>query len=532
MAKQVDVIIVGAGFAGLYALHRIRQLGMMSLVLEAGDDIGGTWQWNAYPGARCDVESFQYSYSFDDDLQQEWDWHERYASQPEILAYLRHVVARYKLDRDIRFNSRVESAVFDEPSSLWTVKTADNTYHARYLVLAVGCLSKPNLPAIAGLDDFRGKWTHTGLWPREGLDLAGKRVGIIGTGSSGVQLTAEIADTVKSLHVFQRTPHWVAMAGNHALTDDNKRAVKARYGDMRAFLRRSLLGMNVAPGDKSALDVDARERRQTYEQAWETGGPALLMAYNDLLVNPAANRTAADFVAAKIREIVRDPATAEALIPDADTYPVGGRRMVQDDRYYATFNRDNVTLVDTRQDPIERITSRTIQMASGNKIGLDVIVFATGFDAVTGTVMAIDIRGKNGQSLNDKWREGPHSYLGLAVAGFPNCFIVTGPGSPSVLSNMVLSIEQHVDWIADAIGWMVKHGHRRMEASREAETDWAQRVIEAARPTVLYNTKSWYFGENVPGKPRVFMAYLGGVGPYRDECDAIAAAGYPGFEVA
>jgi len=530
MSKQVDVVIIGAGFGGLYALHKIRQLGLKCQVLEAGDDIGGTWQWNSYPGARCDVESFQYSYSFDEDLEQEWEWRERYAAQPEILAYLRHVAQRYQLLRDVCCNSRVESAVYDEGASLWTVKTADQHYHCRFLVSAVGCLSTPNMPGIPGLDEFRGQLLHTGQWPREGVDLTGKRVGVIGTGSSGVQVISDIAGQVDQLYVFQRTPHWVAMAGNRPLGEDEKRTVKNNYRKMRAFMQQSLLGMNVAPGAKSALEVSDDERWQTYEKAWELGGPALLMSYNDLLVNMEANKTAAAFMKAKIREIVKDPAIAEALIPDEDTYPLGGRRMVQDDNYYATFNRDNVTLVDTLKHPITAITRRGINTGSGD-YDLDVIIIATGFDAVTGTLKKIDIRGRGGLSIQDKWQEGPLTYLGVAMAGFPNLFMVTGPGSPSVLSNMVLSVEQHVDWIADAIAWMVRHGHVSMEASESAETNWADKVVEAARPTVLFNTRSWYHGSNIAGKPKRFLAYLGGVGPYRAECDAEQDAGYPGFQV-
>jgi len=530
MTDQRDVIIIGAGFAGLYALHKIRKLGLNVIVVEAADDIGGTWHWNSYPGARCDVESFQYSYSFDDDLQQEWEWSERYASQPEILDYLKHVAGRYDLARDIRLNTRVESAVFDEDSGQWQVHTDQGIIQARFLISAVGCLSKPNMPNIPGLDNFQGQWVHTGQWSEEGIDLRGKKVGVIGTGSSGVQVIAEIAPEVDKLTVFQRTPHWVARAGNYRLSEFEKQETKANYARMRDFMKNSLLGMNVAPGDRSALDVEEAERRQIYEAAWDVGGPALLMSFSDLLVSPESNRTCSDFVADKIREIVDDPDTAEALIPDPDKYPVGGRRMVQDDRYYATYNRDNVALVNALEEPIESITAHGIQTAA-HDYDLDVIIFATGFDAVTGTLLNLDIRGRNNTSLKEKWQDGAVSYLGVAVESFPNLFIVTGPGSPSVLSNMVLSIEQHVDWITDAIGWMQTEGKVIMEAAPDAEAHWVEHVVEAARPTVLFNTTSWYHGANVDGKPKVFLPYLGGVGSYREECNRVAREGYAGFKL-
>lgn len=530
--SEVDVVIVGAGFAGLYALHRMNRLGLSAVVLEAAQGIGGTWYWNKYPGARCDVESYEYSYSFDDGLQQSWRWSERYAKQPEILRYLQHVAERFDLAKDIRLDTRVTAARWSESESRWHVSTSAGAFEARHLLMASGCLSKPNIPKLEGLDSFRGKLFHSSRWPQQGVDLAGKRVGVIGTGSSGVQIVGNIAPVVDELHVYQRTPHWVVPAGNRSISSDEDALVKRNYTALREKLAASLLGMGIDGGGGSALDVSAEERERRYEQAWQLGGPIILLAFDDLLFSAEANATVCEFIARKIRGLVDDPDTAEALIPDIARYPLGARRTVQSDKYYDCFNRDTVHLVDTRADPISRLTPTGITLASGRHADLDIVVLATGFDAMTGALLDIDITGLGGAKLAHRWADGPTSYLGIAVADFPNFYTITGPGSPSVLSNMALSIEQHVDFIAKLIDWMRANGHETMRTDAAAENRWGEHVIEAAKPTVLFGGKSWYTGANVEGKPRVFMPYLGGVGTYRDECNAVARDRYFGFEFA
>jgi cation diffusion facilitator CzcD-associated flavoprotein CzcO/acetyl esterase/lipase len=526
---RLDAVVVGAGFAGLYALQRLRGLGLTVRVLEQGDGIGGTWYWNRYPGARCDIESMDYSYSFSEELEQEWEWTERYPSQPEILRYLNHVADRFDLRRDIELSTRVVAAHFVDER--WEVTTEDGRrYSATYCVMASGCLSSVHRPAIEGLDDFEGPWYHSARWPHDGVELAGKRVGVVGTGSTGIQLIPQVAKEAAHLHVFQRTANFSMPAHNRPLDPAIQRSIKADYRERRRLSRESLSGAPVSHPDllsqRSALEATPAERERAYERGWAQGGiGGITLAFNDINVNAEANATAADFVRDKIRATVRDPATAEALCPT--THPIGTRRICVDIDYYETYNRDNVTLVDVRRDPIVRLTRRGIETASA-EYELDVIVFATGFDAMTGALLDIDIRGRGGRSLADKWSGGPRTYLGLATAGFPNLFLVTGPGSPSVLSNMVLSIEQHVDWIADCIGHLRE---RTIEATPEAEDGWVAHVSEVAEATLFPRAHSWYVGANIPGKPRVFMPYLGGVGNYRARCDAVAAGGYEGFSV-
>lgn len=528
-SERFDVVIVGAGFAGLYALHRMNGLGLRAVVLEAGSDIGGTWYWNAYPGARCDVESFEYSYSFDEDLQQSWRWSERYATQPEILRYLHHVAERFDLLRDVRLDTRVDSAHWQETQDRWLVGTKDGKLEATFLLMATGCLSRPNVPKIRGIENFEGALFHSGRWPQQDVDLGGKRIGVIGTGSSGVQIVGNIAQEVSELHVFQRTPHWVVPAGNRPISADEDSKTKNDYPALRRKLAGSLLGMGVDSGGGSAVEASEDERNRRYEERWQIGGPAFLMSFDDLLFNPESNATACAFLADKIRGIVRDPETAEALIPDAARYPVGARRLVMSDKYYECFNRPNVHLVDAHRDPIVEITDSGIQQESGKHTDLDVIVLATGFDALTGALLNIDIRGKHGVELREKWAGGPKSYLGLVVEGFPNLFTITGPGSPSVFSNVALSIEQHVDFVTDLIAWMRDRKLTTTEADAQFEAQWGDRVLEVAKPTVLMRVDSWYWGANVDGKPKAFMPYLGGVGAYRDECREIAREGYTGF---
>jgi len=527
---EVDVVVIGAGFAGMLMLHRLRGMGLRVQVFEAADDVGGTWWWNRYPGARCDVESLEYSYSFSPELQQEWTWKERFAPQAEILAYARHVADRFGLRRDIRFRTRVTEARFDEAQARWTI-TTDRGDRARALwcVTATGCLSLPRMPDFPGRDSFGGRLYHTGLWPHEGVDFSGLRVGVIGTGSSGIQVIPPIARQAAHLTVFQRTPNFSLPAGNRMLEAGEVAAFKARYPEVRAKARTAPAGIAGMPApDRGALQDPPERRREVFEAAWRNGSTGLTRVYNDLLLDEQANATAAEFVREKIRAIVRDPATAETLTP-RDHF-IGTKRICLDSGYYETFNRDNVALVDVRKDPIEAITPTGIRTAS-REIGLDAIVFATGFDAITGALLGIDIRGAGGQSLRAKWASGPRTYLGLMTAGFPNLFVITGPGSPSVLTNMITSIEQHVDWIARCIDWLRARGVRRIEADAAAEEAWVAHVNTVADQTLFPRANSWYVGANVPGKPRVFMPYIGGLGVYRQRCDDVAARGYEGFRL-
>jgi cyclohexanone monooxygenase len=525
--RSLDAVVVGAGFAGLYMLHRLRGLGLSAQVFEAGDGVGGTWYWNRYPGARCDVESMDYSYSFSDELQQQWQWTERYAAQPEILKYINHVADRFDLRRDIKLSTRVTSAVFDEATSRWTVETDQgDRVSARFCVMATGCLSDAQVPDIKGRETFAGPWYHTGRWPHGGVDFTGQRVAVIGTGSSAIQSIPIIARQAAHLFVFQRTPNYSMPAQNALLDPEYERRVKAAYADFRRQARESRVGFVVERSGDSALAVAPDEREREYEKRWQRGGLGFSAAYTDILTNKDANDTAAEFFRDKIRAIVRDPAVAAALTPT--DYPLGTKRLCVDTDYYATFNRDNVTLIDLRKTPLEAITPRGVRTGAAEYV-VDSLVFATGFDAMTGALLKIDIRGRGGVSLRQKWAAGPRTYLGLAVAGFPNLFTITGPGSPSVLSNMIVSIEQHVDWIADCLVCLRAQNRERIEATAEAEEAWVAHVNEVGHMTLYPLAKSWYMGANVPGKPRIFMPYIGGVGVYRQKCDEVAAAGYAGF---
>jgi cyclohexanone monooxygenase len=527
-AETYDVVVVGAGFAGMYMLHRLRGLGLSVRVYEQGGDIGGTWYWNRYPGARCDVESMQYSYSFSDDLQQEWDWSERYAPQPEILKYANHVADRFKLRSDIQLNTRVDGAVFDEHANTWSVTTSDGkTVTAKYVVLATGCLSNARVPDIEGLSEFKGKVYHTGHWPHEPVDFKGLRVAVIGTGSSAIQSVPVIAEQASHLTVFQRTANFSIPARNAALTAEEREGFRAKYPEIRRFAREEARnGIYTEMPDRGALDDGDNERRARYESRWAYGGLTFMSVYNNLALDKAANDTAADFVRGKIAEIVRDPQTAKLLQPN--NHPIGSKRICVDTDYFATFNRPNVTLVDIRSNPIEEILPNGVRTRAKD-YEVDALVLATGFDAMTGSVAKIDIVGRDGQTLNQKWAEGPKTYLGLMSAGFPNLFIITGPGSPSVLSNMIVSIEQHVDWITDCMGYMRDRSLDIMEANKEAEDNWVAHVNEVAHTTLYPQANSWYMGANIPGKPQIFMPYIGGVGAYRQICNDVAAKGYEGF---
>ena len=530
-SPHLDVLVVGAGFGGLYMLHRARQLGFSVQAIEKAGDVGGVWYWNRYPGARCDVESMQYSYSFSEALQQEWAWGERFAPQAEIMAYARHVAERFDLRRSIRFDTAVVAARFDEAAALWHVRTdRGDTLTARFVVMATGCLSATRQPQIEGAEQYRGRTYHTGDWPHAGVDFSGQRVGVIGTGSSGIQAIPMLATQAAQLVVFQRTPNFSIPARNAPMDDAYENSWKSRYAELRELARTDTTSGTVY--DKSsmkAVDVDEAERRREYERRWAKGGVNFMHAFTDLMTDDRSNDTAAEFVREQIRATVRNPAVAALLAPQG--YPIGAKRICIDTDYFDTYNRPNVTLVDLRAAPIERFTPTGLQTAAGHH-ELDSVVFATGYDAMTGALLRIDITGRGGQRLAAAWQDGPRSYLGLMVAGFPNLFTVTGPGSPSVLSNMIFAVEQHVDWIAGCVSWMAQHGMAVIEAETAAQDDWVAHVNEVADQTLFPRADSWYVGANVPGKARVFMPYAGGVVPYRSKCDEVAAAGYAGFRLA
>ena len=530
-ARELDALVVGAGFSGLYLLHLLRGMGLRTRVIEAGDGVGGTWFWNRYPGARCDVESMSYCYTFDPQLQREWQWSEKYPAQPEILRYLNHVADRYDLRRDISLETRVTAATYDEARARWDVLTdRGERYDAQFLIMATGCLSTSRIPDFPGRDRFRGPSLHSAHWPREGVDFSGKTVGVIGTGSTGIQIIPQVAKQAKRLYVFQRTPNFSIPAHNRPLRPEEIEERRRIQAEHNAKARVSLFGVPWDINMQMALDVSAEERQKQYEAAWTAGGATpMLVAYADLLASDAANQTVSEFVRGKIRSIVRDPKVADLLSPT--DHPLGAKRICVDTDYYSTYNRENVTLVDVRSDPIEEITETGLR-TRGAKYDLDAIVYATGFDAMTGALLAVDIRGRGGRELRRKWKDGPKAYLGLMIEGFPNLFTVTGPGSPSVLSNVVMSIEQHVEWIRDCLRAVRERGARVIEAMPDAEEKWVAHVNEVADTTLFPKANSWYVGANIPGKPRVFMPYVGGVGTYREICDKIAANGYEGFRIA
>ena len=528
--NQYDVVVVGGGLGGLYALHRLRGLGLKVKVFEAGSGIGGTWFWNRYPGARCDVESLEYSYSFSKELQQEWKWPERYGTQTEILRYINHVADRFDLRRDIQLDTRVVAAEFDRATDRWTVTTNQgDVVSAQYCVMASGNLSTPRVPDFKGIENFKGKWYHTGLWPQEGVDFSGLRVAVIGTGSSGVQMIPQIAAQADHLTVFQRTANFSLPARNEPMDAEKERRHKEEYEARRKAALDTPFGIAGHPAPtKSALDVSEEERRSAYEAKWAEGGSiSFLYSYTDLLVNKESNDTASEFVRQKIRSIVRNPAMAEILAPK--DHPIGTKRLCLDTNYYETYNRNNVSLVDVKNNPIIEITETGVRTRDGEYGPFDAIAFATGFDAMTGALREIDIRVKGGETLAEEWEAGPRTYLGLMVAGFPNMFVITGPGSPSVKTQMILAIEQHTDWIADCLTHLRSTGANRIEADPKAQEEWVQHVNDVADSTLYPLANSWYVGANIPGKPRVFMPYVGGFAGYKVKCDEIAAKGYEGF---
>jgi len=532
----VDAVVVGAGFAGLYMLYRLRKLGLSAKVIEAGSDVGGTWYWNRYPGARCDVDTAMYSYGFDEKLQQDWEWSEHYATQPELQRYLSHVADRFELRSDIWFDTRVASADYDEQDASWTIRTeGGDTLHARWCILATGNLSVGRIPDIPGLQSTSLPVYHTGNWPHEGVDFTGLDVAIIGTGSSGIQAVPEIAKVAGHLTVYQRTPSFTVPAKNRPRDAVEYAELKKRYPELRRSLYAGEIygaGEPLEPGSRfrrnvAVADASEEERRAEFQERWDRGGGHFNGAFADILTNEDANEAAAEFVRTKIREIVADPEIAEKLSPRG--IPIGTKRLAVDDGYYATFNRDNVTLVDLRDDPIAEISDHGVRTESSERRH-DVIVFATGFDAMTGAILKIDVTGRDGEKLRDKWSAGPRTYLGLMTHGFPNLLFVTGPGSPSVLGNVVCHIEQHVEFIADMLAATLGGGRDVIEAELAAEDAWVERVNRQAEGTLYPRANSWFLGANVPGKPRVFMPFVGGIGLYRQICDQVVAEGYVGFE--
>jgi cyclohexanone monooxygenase len=526
---ELDVIVVGGGLAGLYALYKMRGLGLKARAFEAGSGLGGTWFWNRYPGCRCDIESLEYSYSFSPELEQDWHWPDRYGTQPQILEYIEHVADRFDLRKDVTLNARVLTAHFDSAENRWTI-TTDNSdsVSAPYIIMATGNLSTPRVPGFPGLGDFTGDWYHTGMWPQDGVDFTGQRVAVIGTGSSGVQSIPHIAAQAKHLHVFQRTANFILPARNAPMDPERERTHKANYRASREAAYDTPFGIaGHPPPSKSALEASDEERKAAYAAKWQAGGSiSYLYTYTDLLLDEKANETAAEFVRARIRETVKDPHTAELLCPN--DHPIGTKRLILDTNYYEVFNRDNVTLVDARSAPIECITKTGLR-TSESTYEFDAIVFATGFDAMTGALREIDIRTDNGAQIREKWADGPHTYLGIMMTGFPNLFLVTGPQSPGVKSQMILSIEQHVNFITGCLAHMQSNGHTRIEAEQEAEDRWGRYNDEVANSTLYPKANSWYMGANIPGKPRIFMPYVGGVHTYNRLCNDIVARGYEGF---
>jgi cyclohexanone monooxygenase len=526
-SRELDVLIVGAGFAGMYAIYRMRALGVSCCAIEAGKDVGGTWYWNRYPGARCDVESMSYSYSFSEELQQEWHWTHRYATQPEILKYANHVADKFDLRRDIVLGTRVISASYDSTNVKWHVTTDRGIdFKAHYLIMATGCLSVPNVPEIPGLDYYAGEIYHTANWPTGGVDFSGLDVGIIGTGSSAIQSIPLIARQAKHLTVFQRTANFSIPAWNAPMPPEKEEEMKRRYPELREKSRNSYAGDYADEYVVSLLDLTAEQCEQELEKRWQQGGFNYQYAFADVMESRAANEIAAEFVRQKIRAKVDDPAVAELLCPK--THPFGSKRLCVDTDYYETYNRDNVTLVDIKSDPIIAFLRDGLQTRNST-YSFDALVLATGFDAMTGALSKIDITGKNSRKLRLAWKDGAKAFLGIAIADFPNMFIVNGPGSPSVLANMVLACEQHVEWISDLIKYARDHGITEIEADEVAQEKWSKQVTEDANHTLYPQANSWYLGANIPGKPRVFLPYVNGFKTYRAQCDQVARSGYKGF---
>jgi cyclohexanone monooxygenase len=522
-----DAVVVGAGFAGLYALHKLRSLGLSVRVYEGAPDIGGTWCHNRYPGARCDVESVDYCYSFSDELQQEWTWTEKYATQAEILRYINHVADRFDLRRDILLNTKVTSAVLNEETLHWTVTTeTGDVVTARFCLMATGALSAAMTPIFEGLETFGGEVYHTAHWPHEGVDFTGKRVAVIGTGSSGIQMVPVVAEQAAELFVFQRTPNYSVPARNEPLAAEKVAEVRANYDERRRLSWRSGGGSPYIGTTKMTMEHTPEERRAAFEKRWQLGGVLFSKTFPDQMIDPVANEEAKRFYEEKVRAVIDDSKVADLLIPT--DHPIGTKRICTDTNYFQTFNKPNAKLISVRTTPIESIDTTGINTTEAH-YELDMIVFATGFDAMTGAMAKIDIVGRAGEVLRDNWRDGPRTYLGLGVDGFPNLFIVCGPGAPAVLANMVLHAEAHVNWIADCISYIDDHGYVGIEASSDAVEDWVAECARRAEATLFTKANSWYMGANIPGKPRVFMLFVGGFSVYNDICAEVADAEYKGF---
>lgn len=528
VSNTFDAVVVGAGFSGLYMLHRLREAGFSTRVIEAADGVGGVWYWNRYPGARCDSESIYYAFTFSEEIWKEWTWSSRFAEQPEILRYLNFVADKLDLRRDIQFNTRVEKAEYDEKNHRWLIHLNDQTVlSAKYFITGIGCLSARNVPKFKGLDSFEGEWYHTGRWPHEEVHFEGKRVGVIGTGSSGVQIIPKIAEKAKHLTVFQRTPQYSTPARNRPLDPEFVQKVKDSYEEYKRITRTTPSGLGVLPLGESAIKDPPEKRRQMYEKTYTSGGIDFQFTYADLITNAESNETACEFIRSKIREIVKDPEVAEKLMPN---YYYFTKRPIIDTNYFETYNRDNVSLVDVKENPITEITPKGIKTTE-KEYELDMIVFATGYDAMTGPLFRLDIRGKNGISLKEKWENGARvrTHLGLTTSGFPNMFMITGPESPSVLVNVPAAIEQHVEWIGDCIEYLRDNNIDVIEAEVEAEEAWSKHCQEVANATLFPKTDSWYTGKNIEGKPAGFLIYVGGLDNYRKKCDEVAKNGYEGF---
>ncbi len=528
--KEVDAVVLGAGFAGLYMLHQLRSKGFSTIVCEAGDGVGGVWYWNRYPGARCDIESIYYNYTFSKELYEEWTWTSRFPEQAEILRYLNYVADRFQLRTDIQFNTRVTAAHFDEERHKWIVYLNDGQHIlAKYFITGIGCLSAANVPNIQGLQRFSGNWYHTGHWPHEKVDFTGKRVGIIGTGSSGIQAIPVIAKEAEQLTVFQRTPQYTIPARNHPYDENFIKETKQNFEALKHSMRNSVSGTPFAQNQQSAMEDSDDKRMAVFEEAWAQGGFAFAATYDDLLTNEQSNEKAAEFIRSKIRQIVKDPVVAEKLCPK---YMYGTKRQVLDSDYFEAYNRENVVLVDVKESPIKKITETGIQ-TTDEHYDLDSIIFATGYDGMTGPLFKIDIRGRNGETLKEKWEDGAsvQTYLGLTTAGFPNLFMITGPESPSVLVNMPIAIEQHVEWIAQCIDYLREHNIDLVEPNKEAEEAWSKHCREIANTTLYVKGDSWYTGANIEGKPRSFLIYLGGFDYYTKHCHEVAQNNYEGFKL-
>lgn len=532
-AESHDAIIIGAGFAGLYAIHALRDKESKNVIaFDAAGGVGGTWYWNRYPGARVDIESVHYSYSFDDALQQEWHCTERFPAQPEILRYLEHVADRFDLRRSIRFETRIVSLTWSDDESLWTATTdGGETHSARYVVSGAGTLSVPKKPEFGGIENFAGETYMTGNWPHHDVDLTGKRVGIIGVGSSGIQAISEIAKSAGHLTVLQRTPNYATPIGNYPTDPAEEAAEKADYAALRDASRNHFLGVPYSDVRPSAVTASPEERREVFDDRWNRGGFRLFIdSFGDILFDHEANDTIAQYIRDRIHERVQDPATAELLAPRG--YPYGTKRPPLETDYYEAFNRPNVDLVDVRSNPVETVTETGVRLADGTELAFDVLVLATGFDACTGPLLAMNVTGRGGLALKDHWADGPQTYLGLMAAGFPNLFMITGPQSPSVLYNMPLAIEDHVDFSVEAIRYLEARGLSVIEPTAEAEREWVDHTNELAQATLLPDSPtSWYMGNNVPGKPKRVLVYLGGAPTYRARCDEVVEAGYSGFDL-